>query len=309
MQITLFANSDLLVAPALLSLRNAGHQVSLVIPAKSASILRPALQHGCGIEEDKVYEVRKAGISGQLTDILGRELPDVCVVLTFPWVIPDDVLSLPRFGFLNFHFGRLPAYGGADPIFWQLRNGEKSGGISVHKMTSVIDAGPPVFFDELPVIPGETYGIHAQRLGQLAASSVLKALEKLGLPTETSNTTPVQVAMTPAPGRDEITINWTGMSADEIERLVNACNPKYGGALTSIRGSQVSLLEVMPVDLQLPTPLTPGTIAYADAVYGLIVACKANQFLRINTVQMPEGYLSGPKLFALGFKTGERFLT
>jgi methionyl-tRNA formyltransferase len=51
----------------------------------------------------------------------------------------------------------------------------------------------------------------------------------------------------------------------------------------------------------------PGTVIYADALYGLIVSCNNKKFIRVNIISLREGYMSGAKLFALGVKPGDRF--
>jgi methionyl-tRNA formyltransferase len=70
---------------------------------------------------------------------------------------------------------------------------------------------------------------------------------------------------------------------------------------------EVRILEVSPVDITHPDTVAPGTIIYADATYGLIVSCLNQQYLKINIVSIREGYLSGIKLFALGFGVGDAF--
>jgi len=46
--------------------------------------------------------------------------------------------------FLNLHNGPLPRYRGVSPINWALKNGEDTHGVTIHKITPEIDAGPIV---------------------------------------------------------------------------------------------------------------------------------------------------------------------
>lgn len=96
-------------------------------------------------------------------------------------------------------------------------------------------------------------------------------------------------------------------SAREIESLVNATNPDYGGAITLFRGQPLRILEVNAVGVNNPSEFAPGSIVHSDANYGVLVACKNIEFLRINIVQTSEGILSGFKLAGLGIAAGERF--
>ena len=123
-------------------------------------------------------------------------------------------------------------------------------------------------------------------------------------------TLPAGEALYPAkPSQTDLLINWQQHSATQIENLINAANPRYQGAVTSIRQTQINLLEVSPADVNNPTgqQFAPGTIIHADQLYGLIVACTNNQYLKINVASMQQGYFSGGKLFSLGFRVGEVF--
>ncbi|MEX6688792.1 formyltransferase family protein [Danxiaibacter flavus] len=311
MRILLLCNSDLLAMPAAIALRNRGELVAVGITEKSSKILMPALA-SIGIEGDSIHVLTRKNIESDLTRIITENEIDVVFVMTFSWKIPASVLTLPKKGCINFHFGLLPEYKGTDPVFWQLKNMEQKGGISIHVMTDEIDAGPVVLIDELPVIPGETYGIHCQRLGALNVNTTRKVLTLLEkdevLPVIESDQSGTYCK---APTEQELTIHWKTQTADDIEWLINATNPRYGGATTNIRQMQVRILEVSPatvnIDPNNTQEIIPGTIVYADQVYGLIVACRDKQFLKVNIVSMQEGYLSGIKLFSLGFKPGEVF--
>ncbi|MBN9300010.1 MAG: hypothetical protein J0I41_23615 [Filimonas sp.] len=311
MRILLLCNSDSLAIPAVIEMQKKGNLVAVGVTEKSGKILIPTLT-SVGVEQENIYTLNNKNFAVTLTQLIKDYQVEVVFVMTFPWKLPSSVLALPGKGCINFHFGLLPKYKGTDPVFWQLKNMEQKGGISVHRMTEEIDEGPILLIDELPVIPGETFGIHCQRLGTLNSSTVNKVIELL---KQNEQPQIIQNDQTgnyfKAPDRNDLTISWKTQSADEIEWLINATNPRYGGALTTIRQMQVSILEVSPASVNMdannPQEIVPGTIVYADMVYGLIVACLNKQFLKINIVHTTEGYLSGTKLFSLGFNTGETF--
>jgi len=52
---------------------------------------------------------------------------------------------------LNRHTSLLPSYGGIYPIFWQLLNGDKEGGVTLHWVTEKIDKGNPAYQKSLEV--------------------------------------------------------------------------------------------------------------------------------------------------------------
>lgn len=308
MKIILLCNADILAIPAALYLHNQGMLAGVAVPDRSAAVLRFNFEQA-HIPGYLIHSVSKKQLSHLLLQLVNETGAGVVAALTFPWLLPDDVLCIPDCACVNFHFGLLPVYKGADPVFWQLRNGEKEGGITVHVMTADIDSGPVLLRTPLPFIPGETYGIHCERLGHLAAVMMQQLLTMLPLATPSAaKHEETEALYFRAPDTPAQTIQWQQSAADIIH-LVNACNPKYGGAATSFRSSPVRIIEVLPVEVNNPQENTlPGTIVHADNLYGLIVAAINKQYLRITVAQIREGYLSGSKLAQLGWMPGERFM-
>lgn len=276
---------------------------------KAAPHLMPIFK-SIGIADDAIHILTKKGLETELKTLITAYQANALFVFTFSWMIPDAILSLLPQRCINFHFGLLPKYKGADPIFWQIKNGEAQCGLSVHIMTNELDAGPVILKEEMPAMPGETYGLNSQRLGALGAEAIIKVMALLDANPIPTITLPAGEALYPAkPSQTDLLINWQQHSATQIENLINAANPRYQGAVTSIRQTQINLLEVSPADVNNPTgqQFAPGTIIHADQLYGLIVACTNNQYLKINVASMQQGYFSGGKLFSLGFRVGEVF--
>ena len=240
---------------------------------------------------------------------LTEQRPDLVLVFGCGYKIPSDLFTIPKFGFYNIHFSLLPAYRGRNPVFWQLKNGEAGGGITIHQMTEEYDAGPILIQHETAIFPGETHGLYSGRLSLETVAIIDKVIQKLEKNASDMLTIQDQQAASeaPTPGLDDLKINWETQSAKQIENLVNAANPDYGGAITSLRKQAMRILEVNPAEIGDPGETAPGTIVYADTNYGVFVACINKQFLRLNVVHSPEGILSGFKMAAVGIKAGERF--
>ena len=58
----------------------------------------------------------------------GTELNLLC---GFPYILKRNLISLPRFGTLNLHGGKLPEFRGGSPINWQIIKGKKKIGLSL----------------------------------------------------------------------------------------------------------------------------------------------------------------------------------
>jgi len=310
MRVAVISNSDSLAFPAIQALV-AGKALAgvAILERSSKMLLEPLLS--IGVARKTVLLLNKSTWQAEMEHWLNAVNPDAVWIFGFPWIIPVTLLGSVPQGFLNFHFGDLPKYQGADPIFWQLRNNEPAATLTVHRMTEQVDAGPVVLQKQLPIIQGENYGLLCQRLGFMAAEVATQLIAGSGVePAILTAQLPAEAAWFKRPGSGALKIKWNEQLADEIECLVNAANPKYDGATTILRGQEVRILETSPAEIQLQegSAPQPGTIVYADALYGLIVACRDRRFLKINLVHMREGYFSGSKLFGMGVRPGEQFL-
>jgi methionyl-tRNA formyltransferase len=67
--------------------------------------------------------------------------PDVIVSVAAPAIFKAELLGLPPLGCINIHSGRLPAYRGMLPTFWQMLRGESAITITVHLMAEKLDLG------------------------------------------------------------------------------------------------------------------------------------------------------------------------
>jgi methionyl-tRNA formyltransferase len=92
------------------------------------------------------------GSADTVADMLTGYRPDLLLVFGFNWRLPGEVLELPRLGVLNVHPSALPRYRGPSPVLWAIRNGDPFMGVTVHRMTARIDAGPILAqVDDIPV--------------------------------------------------------------------------------------------------------------------------------------------------------------
>ncbi len=299
--------SSIYAIPTLNSLANENMLQAVV----SVSIIHPMIMQ---IEQTaKVLNIPFKHFSKKqlLTDFktwLEEMQTDMVIVFGMRYKISPELFAIPRLGFYNVHFSLLPAFRGSNPVFWQLKNGDDKGGITMHKVTEEYDAGPILMQHTAPVFQGENFGIYSGRLSLESAAMISKGIEKLKYAGDKILVDQhEEISYYNAPSADDLKINWETQSARDIENLVNASNPEYGGAITLLRGQVFKIFEVSPAEINNPAEFSPGSIVHSDTNYGLFVACKDSKFLRINIIQSSEGILSGFKLASLGVSAGERF--
>ncbi len=223
-------------------------------------------------------------------------------MMTFPYIIPADIVKLPSKGFINFHYGKLPEYRGPEPIFAQLVNQEKAPGVAVHLVDEGIDTGPVILQESLTGSPYDTYGQLRSRLGALAAKlsvTLLKILE-YGTMIPASGQDNSKACYYNRPVKKDLMIDWQTMDSHTIQALVNACNPWNKGAGSKINDTIVGITEIDILPFE-ENDQEPGTIVKLDANEGLLVKTVDERLIRINIGYTTEGFLPGHKW---GYKTG-----
>ena len=69
---------------------------------------------------------------------------DVGLVVAYGGLIPEDVLKIPKFGWINVHFSLLPDLRGAAPVERAILRGDTKFGVSIFKLVKELDAGPVI---------------------------------------------------------------------------------------------------------------------------------------------------------------------
>ncbi len=116
---------------------------------------------------------------GTAIDILRDLAPDILVVVAYGRILPDDMLSLPRYGAVNVHGSLLPKYRGAAPIQWAVLNGDKVTGVSTMYLASEMDSGDLIYKEETAIGEFETAGELFERLKYMGAELLIRTLHAI----------------------------------------------------------------------------------------------------------------------------------
>ena len=212
-------------------------------------------------------------------------------------------------GFINFHFGVLPEYRGADAIFWQIRNRAKEGGISVHRMTGEIDKGPLYFIQKVPLSPADTYGSHVLSLSMAAIGATEKLLQLLQSGTEPAiQQNEERAAYYARPVLQDVLINWDRPAADIIA-LINACNPWNKGAVAYFNQYPLKIVaaSLYPTAALPAQAGKPGTIALADINKNCVVYCGSGESINLDILFCNDSFITGFQFTRLGISPGMSF--
>ena len=149
MRLGVAATPDVAI-PTLDWLLGTNHEISLVItqpdkPSGRGRVLKETI-----VSEWAVCHNIKVVKPDSPLDLIGH-LEDLDCVITIGYgvLLPQVVLDIPKYGFLNLHFSLLPAYRGAAPAQRALLNGETVTGVTVFQLEKGMDTGP--IYSQLPI--------------------------------------------------------------------------------------------------------------------------------------------------------------
>ena len=115
----------------------------------------------------------------EFLDKVRRKNLDLIISVAAPTIFREELIELPRLGCINIHHAPLPRYRGMMPNFWQLYHGEKTVGVTIHKINPKIDEGEIILQKQVPVNPGESLDALIMRTKRVGAHYMLEAIEMM----------------------------------------------------------------------------------------------------------------------------------
>jgi len=166
--------------PTLNWLLDSEHELALIItqPDKPAGRGRNLRQSEVA---DWAVEHKIEVIKPEKSEDLQIHLENIDCVVTIGYgvLLPQSILDIPKFGFINLHFSLLPAYRGAAPVQRALQNGDLISGVSVFQLEKGMDTGPIYSTVSIQIEPQWRSTELLSVLSKLGPNAVEKALQMI----------------------------------------------------------------------------------------------------------------------------------
>lgn len=192
-----------------------------------------------GIETYLPATVRSEDVEKWMKD----KAPDICIVVAYGKIIPQNILDIPTYGFINIHGSLLPKYRGASPIQYALLNGEKQTGITFMVMNEKMDEGDILFQAEEAILATDTYQTLGKKLSVVGANYISDIVDKyirkeiMPVPQQHAEATYTKIIE-----KEMGKIDWQAETAEQIINKLRAFTP-WPGIYTFFNGKRLKILE------------------------------------------------------------------
>ncbi len=171
---------------------------------------------------------------------LGADLGVMAFVLQFA---PQDFVSIPRHGTIQYHPSLLPRYRGPSSINWPIIRGDTVTGLTIFRPTDGLDEGPVILQKRTHIGPDDTLGnVYFDRLFPMGVQAMLEAADLVvsGKHRELAQDD-AQATYEGWCRKAEARINWAN-HVDCVYNLIRGCNPAPG-AWTTLEGKELQIFD------------------------------------------------------------------
>jgi methionyl-tRNA formyltransferase len=169
---------------------------------------------------------------------LDTELGVMAYVLQFA---PQDFVTIPRHGMIQYHPSLLPRYRGPSSINWPIIRGDTQTGLTIFRPTDGLDEGPILLQKDTPIGPDDTLGsVYFDRLFPMGIAALTEAADLVVGGSAVGRIQDESQATYEGWCRSaEARINWHN-HVDLIYNLIRGCDPAPA-AWTTFKGKKLQL--------------------------------------------------------------------
>jgi methionyl-tRNA formyltransferase len=224
-----------------------GDTVAAVFCAPEKEGARPdALRAAAQERGIKVHQFKslRAPEAIQAMKDANAEIGIMAFVLQFA---PQELVSIPRHGTIQYHPSLLPKYRGPSSINWPIIKGEIETGLTIFRPSDGLDEGAVILQKKTPLSTEDTLGtVYFDRLFPQGVSAMLEAADLVvaGKHTETVQDES-QASYEGWCRTAEARIDWA-KPVDHVYNLIRGCNPAPG-AWTTHNGKKLQIFDARKI--------------------------------------------------------------
>lgn len=224
-------------------------------------VKQTALTHHIEILQPSVM----SNVKGQMSNV------DLVVLVAYGKIIPQEILAIPKYGFINVHPSILPKYRGPSPIQTAILDGAQKTGVTIMLLDEKVDHGPILAQKEIAIEKDDTHASLIEKLGNLGADLLVEVLPQYILHLRGEKTLHLEGVLR----QDHSKATFTKHISKEdgyidlanppdpqtLDRMIRAFHP-WPGVWTKLRtqNSGLRTIKFLPGNLILPEGKKPMTV-------------------------------------------------
>lgn len=154
------------------------HPVAVITPRAARNASAAARRDAILTSAPEGLDLCFASDKASLERLTRAYEPEIGLCTGYPWLLPPEVLSIPRFGVVNTHPSRLPRFRGPYPFAWAIRECDEDIWLTVHLMDAQFDTGPILAQGSRPMPSDTSMEGLGPTLGAISAEILPRALER-----------------------------------------------------------------------------------------------------------------------------------
>jgi methionyl-tRNA formyltransferase len=163
--------------------------------------------------------VLKPDSRDNLKDLIKTLNPEIVITIAYGQLIPEELLNLPKHGWINVHFSSLPRWRGAAPVQWAILSADKESGVTIFKLDKGMDTGPVYLSKSVSIEPDETTELLLTRLSHIGADLAIQSLVVIQRGSEPVAQLSSGVTLAPKITKNDGKINWHESTSEIFNRF------------------------------------------------------------------------------------------
>lgn len=115
----------------------------------------------------------------RIDETIVKYSPDIIFTYRCPMILPSNIFSAAPLGAYNIHPSLLPKYPGLNPWDEMFKDRERQGGVTLHSLSSKVDAGPIVCQQAFEITSQDTFETARNKADRIAAEILCSFLSQL----------------------------------------------------------------------------------------------------------------------------------
>jgi methionyl-tRNA formyltransferase len=183
----------------------------------------------------------------EATRVMQESGADIGIMAFVTQFAPQEFVTIPKHGTIQYHPSLLPKYRGPSSINWPIIKGDPETGLTIFRPSDGLDEGVVILQKRTPIGPNDTLGsVYFDRLFPMGVEAILEAAD-LVLAGKHKETVQDEAEATYEGWcrTAEAKIDWA-KPIDHVYNLIRGCNPAPG-AWTTLNGKKLQIFDARKV--------------------------------------------------------------